>query len=486
VAGGGNTYTATSQILKGATPITGSTYVTSITDYTSSHSGTNLTYTFPDAYHANAPFIALLTVGDIISVTLEVSILFTTFTTNYRANFISIKQVASDIGVTGATGATGAQGFTGATGAQGFTGACCTGPTGAQGAAGAAGSASNIVASYYSTQAPISISSTTPVTLNFPTQLVSTGGIVANGSGTTFIVPKTGYYEIAYNTTITSDYTAFGVLPDPPIFTYTPISKILKGGTPITGSSYSTVVNAVAIANNTNDNVIYGALPAYHANSPFIALLTVGDIISVTLEVNSPNVASYLPNYSANFISIKQVASDIGATNYYINGVIPTTLTINNTPGAVVVLNSTGGLTTGGTSFTAPSGGLNQFKITVSYCVRLQSSSGGLFCMLAVLTPSIGVTRHLPQNFQFDLATNNPDLLGSYFSPEGLYPQGSPLLYSVIGSYTDTFNIGFTIPEGIPCFFQLYAYSHTTCQTVISTPAYSSRITFMLENTTSL
>jgi hypothetical protein len=94
-------------------------------------------------YHANAPFIALLTIGDIISVTLEVSSLFAPYTTNYSANFISIKQVASDIGVTGATGATGvrgAQGFTGATGAtgaQGFTGATGTqGFTGAQGPAG--------------------------------------------------------------------------------------------------------------------------------------------------------------------------------------------------------------------------------------------------------------------------------------------------------------------------------------------------------------
>ena len=210
----------------------------------------------------------------------------------------------------GPTGATGAQGFTGATGAQGATGACCTGPTGAQGAAGVAGSASNIVASYYYDGSGVDILSISPVTLPFPTQLVSTGGIVANGTFTTFTIPKTGYYEIAYNTTISFPDTYDGLSSTPS----TAISKILKNSVEITGSSYLTVVDPVGVGEQPNDITVYKYLPSYHANSPFIALLTIGDIISVTLEVTPYPLLLIVPNYSANFISIKQVASDIGAT----------------------------------------------------------------------------------------------------------------------------------------------------------------------------
>jgi hypothetical protein len=196
-------------------------------------------------------------------------------------------------------------------GVGGAGGTGYTGPTGPTGPAGAAGSASNILASYGYT-GTVAISTTTPVTLPFPTLIVSTGGIVANTPAfTTFTIPKTGYYEIAYNTTISSTYSYSS--QDSPQ-SYTATSKILKNGSQVTGSNYSTVVNAVGISNSVNDIVNYNFLPAYHANSPFIALLSVGDVISVTLEIDNANVSSWLPNYSANFISIKQVATDIGFT----------------------------------------------------------------------------------------------------------------------------------------------------------------------------
>jgi len=199
------------------------------------------------------------------------------------------------------TGPTGLKGETGPTGAPstvtGPTGPCCTGPTGP---AGAAGSASNIVASYYYSGAAVAILNTSPVTLPFPTQIVSAGGIVTNGTGTTFTIPKTGYYEIAYNTTITSTQT------DTTSFSYTATSKILNGITQITGSTYSTIVTAYNTATSPN----YAPPDSYHANAPFIALLTVGDVLSVTLQLNIVNNNFY--NY--NFISIKQVAADIGTT----------------------------------------------------------------------------------------------------------------------------------------------------------------------------
>jgi hypothetical protein len=76
-----------------------------------------------------------------------------------------------------------------------------------------------------------------------------------------------------------------------------------------------------------------------------------------------------------------------------------------------------------------------------------------------------------------------------YFSPENVYTASS--LYSVSGSFTDTWNLGAgTIPEGTSCYFQLYAYclaaGSCTTMAVYSSPYTTSTIAFMLENITSL
>ena len=263
-------------------------------------------------------------------------------------------------GATGRTGPTGPLG-TGPTGAAGITGAtgpCCTGPTGTSstvtGPTGAASSASNIVTSYYYSGAAVTITSISPVTLNFPTQLVSAGGIVANGTFTTFTIPKTGYYEIAYNTTITSGFSS----TSPPA--WSAISKILKNGSQITGSTYTTPTKPVVTSEEAGDVSIYGFVPVYHANSPFIALLTISDIISITLEVTDSTVAA---EYSANFISIKLVASDIGSTGYTgatgpIGATGPTGRTGPTGPTGPLGTGPTGAIGTGATGRTGPTGPL--------------------------------------------------------------------------------------------------------------------------------
>ena len=439
--------------------------------------GTTAVYVNIPLFHT---YITTLTAGQYVTISAKQGNVPDSFD---RCSIItSVKMVAQNIGTTGPTGANST--VTGPTGANstvtGPTGPCCTGPTGP---AGPAGSASNIVASYYYSGAAVPVSSITPlipVPLNFPTQLVNTGGIVANGTFTTFTIPKTGYYEIAYNTTISSDYS-YSSQDDPQFYTAT--SKILIGATPITGSTYSTVVNAVGFSNTINSTVYYSFLPAYHANSPFIALLSVGNVISVTLEYDTISVGTWLPKYSANFISIKQVASDIGLTNYFINGVIPNGKQINESGGAQSTINDSGSLGTGGTSFIAPAGGLNKFKITVSYNVRLTGSSGGLFLMLSVYSTAL-TTRYLAQNFNFSLS-GSPNMLTSYYSPENIY--NAVVERAVSGSFTDTWDLASTtIPEGTPCFFQLWAHCVNTNCTALGNSATASKIAFMLENTTSL
>jgi hypothetical protein len=176
--------------------------------------------------------------------------------------------------------------------------------------------------------------------------------------------------------------------------------------------------------------------------------------------------------------------------NYFINGVIPVNKVINPPTGLYVVINEpVGGTAILGTAFTSPAGGLNKFKITVSYNVRLQSSSnGGLLLALGVYVP-LYTTKYLAQNFLFNPSSPTPDALQMYFSPENVYTASS--LFSVSGSFTDTWDLGAgSIPAGTPCYFQLYAYcvALPSCTTMaVYVPPYtSSTIAFMLENTTSL
>jgi hypothetical protein len=175
--------------------------------------------------------------------------------------------------------------------------------------------------------------------------------------------------------------------------------------------------------------------------------------------------------------------------NYFINGAIPVSKTINSPTGAYVVINEpVGGTAILGTLFTSPADGLNKFKITVSYNVRLQNSSnGGLMLALGVYVP-VYATKYLAQNFLFNPSSGSPDALQMYFSPENVYTASS--FYSVSGSFTDTWNLASTtIPAGTSCYFQLYAYcvsGNCTTMAVYSPPYTSSTIAFMLENTTSL
>jgi hypothetical protein len=211
----------------------------------------------------------------------------------------------------------GPTGNTGPTGFIGYTGPCCTGPTGPQstvtgptGPAGVAGSASNIVASYYINATTQFTLSSSPLTLAFPDQVFSPVGITATQSGigtgatTTFTITKTGYYEIAFNTTITTSYTNTPA-------NYVATSEIYKGSSAIPGSKYITNGQTFQIQNATASGFSFPNL--YHANAPFITLLLVGDVISVKLSVD-PN--SYGQTCGYNFISIKQVAADIGSTGY--------------------------------------------------------------------------------------------------------------------------------------------------------------------------
>jgi len=140
---------------------------------------------------------------------------------------------------------------------------------------------------------------------------------------------------------------------------------------------------------------------------------------------------------------------------------------------------------TGGTSFTAPSGGLSTFKITVSYCVQFSSNSGGLFLMLGVLAPSSGGTLYVGRNFNFTLTRppSDTNLFTAYYSLESTY---AAFPGSVGGSFTDTFNISPAIPAGTSCYFQLYAHCVNTNCSIDPGPASASKITFMLENITSL
>ena len=163
-----------------------------------------------------------------------------------------------------------------------------------------------------------------------------------------------------------------------------------------------------------------------------------------------------------------------GSLNYYTTGTIPNNLVVNQNGGTVVVINSTAGSLTNGTQFTAPSGGLNKFRVTVSYCIQFNSNSNGLLLYLKLYVPT---TYYSASTFTYD-ASNS---LYPYYNQE------SPVGAAVSGSFTDIFNLGATtISAGTTCYMQLYSYCLNTNTTTSGSSTTTSKLTFNIMNITQI
>jgi len=165
--------------------------------------------------------------------------------------------------------------------------------------------------------------------------------------------------------------------------------------------------------------------------------------------------------------------------SYYTIGTGPTGLFVNdpiNGTGVPVVLNSPiiGNLTNGNI-FIAPNGGLNKFKVTVSYNFGIDIEIPYVLLYLKLYVPS---TYYSATIFNYD-ASNNNKIFCSQTNFSETY---------VTGSFTDIFNLGgTTISSGTTCYIQLYALTYTDFGGATgATTSAISNYAFAIENVTQL
>jgi hypothetical protein len=166
--------------------------------------------------------------------------------------------------------------------------------------------------------------------------------------------------------------------------------------------------------------------------------------------------------------------------SYYTIGTGPTGLFINdaiNGTGVPVVLNSIlgSGNLTNGNVFIAPNGGLNKFKVTVSYNFGIDVAIPYVLLYLKLYVPS---TYYSAAIFNYD-GSNNNKIFCSQTNFSETY---------VTGSFTDIFNLGgTTISSGTTCYIQLYALTFTDIggESGATTSAISN-YAFAIENVTQL
>ena len=138
-------------------------------------------------------------------------------------------------------------------------------------------------------------------------------------------------------------------------------------------------------------------------------------------------------------------------------------------------INSTVGAT-GGTQFTAPSGGLQIFQVTATYDILFTGAYEGVNLYLKLYIPS---TTTYYSAYTFRYQSLNLYEYYSYPAPPG----------SITSTFTDYFNLGTTIPAGTPCYLQLYAILpgpsvHST--STAGDSATNSRLTFIIQKLTAL
>jgi len=166
--------------------------------------------------------------------------------------------------------------------------------------------------------------------------------------------------------------------------------------------------------------------------------------------------------------------------SYYTIGTGPTGLFVNdaiNGTGVPVVLNSIlgSGNLTNGNIFIAPNGGLNKFKVTVSYNFGIDIAIPYVLLYLKLYVPS---TYYSATIFNYD-ASNINKIFCSQTNFSETY---------VTGSFTDIFNLGgTTISSGTTCYIQLYALTYTDIggEPGATTSAISN-YAFAIENVTQL
>ena len=166
--------------------------------------------------------------------------------------------------------------------------------------------------------------------------------------------------------------------------------------------------------------------------------------------------------------------------SYYTIGTGPTGLFINdplNGTGVPVVLNSIlgSGNLTNGNIFIAPNGGLNKFKVTVSYNFGIDVAIPYVLLYLKLYVP---FTYYSATIFNYDASNNNKIFCNQTNFSETF----------VTGSFTDIFNLGgTTISSGTTCYIQLYGLTYTDIggETGANTSAISN-YAFAIENVTQL
>ena len=434
-------------------------------------------------------------------------------------------------GITGATGAvgtgptgaigTGATGRTGPTGPLGTgpTGPCCTGPTGPAGQ-GALVSAFGEFYSFGTGAAGGTTAITLPLNGTGYTGSIPSGMSIVNNSRLTVTTSGTYYIDVSIqvqtdattarnvaaqvnfykNGTIiatTSTYQSYGYYSDQ---TASPVVVQPLVNYPIFKAS--TLLNLVAndyieikLTNITVDSPVgTSTYPFPFSSGPFTDAPAV-QVKAFLISAATPNM-----NYSLT----GTVTNNLLVVDYRYT-TLPTGGAIGATgPAQGTVLNGTTGPTgtTGGTLFNAPSGGLNKFQVTTSYVI-VAGPAYPLIPPAAAGTPQYVLTQIIVylRLYVPSTTTYYPASTYTYSSNVSASTTPSNIAFCIAGastnfSFTDSFNLGTTIPAGTPCYLQLYGlavsdktYPPDPGNADPYTPVQissTSRINFLIQNYTAL